>query len=205
MIKKFLEHLPLNRCLTYLVFLGFVPLAFAVLHYVKQKREWDIVSEQIMATRYLSETKAQKQYINSSVRAVYSEADQFYLENQLESLPLLKKEKENLEHLLNSPTFTGNEAAEKRYARLSSQVNRFEFLQGNVQSAENIQEAVCTLAHPVEIDTYDLKEILSRIEGNRKGKPQLIVTDFKLIKKTQPSGNEVFELNMKLLRREFHL
>lgn len=202
-LKKLLDNLPFNRVMIYLIALGFLPALFTAFHYAKKKRAWDEVSEQINAIHHLSETKARKQFFNTIVRNAYAETDPLYLENHLEPLTFLKKERETLEQLLRSPTFTGNESAEKRYAHLTSNANRLEFLQGSPQAAEGIQEAVCWLSHPVEIDSHDLKEILSRLEGNRKGKPQLLITDFKCNKKTLLSGNEVFELNIKLLKREF--
>ena len=201
--KKILNRLPFNRVLIYLVVLGSLPVLFTAFHYLHMQREWDEVAQQIQSIHHLSETKARKQYFNNVVRNAYAETDPSYLENYLETLSFLKKERENLEQLLQSPTFTGNEAAEKRYAYLTSQANRLEFLQGSPQAAEGVQEAFCLLSHPVQIDSHDLKEILNRIEGSRKGKPQLLITEFKLNKKTLLSGNEVFELNVKLLKREF--
>jgi hypothetical protein len=204
MFKKLIATLPVNRLLVYVMILGFLPIIFAALYYTKNKNEWDEVAQQILNIHHLSANAARKQSLNTAVRHAYSEADQCYLENQLEPLFFLKKEREALEQLLKGPTFTGNEAAEKRYAFLTSNANHFEWVQGSAQTAEGVQQADLFLSHPVEIDAHDLKEILIRTEGHRKGKPQLIVTDFKLNKKALSSGNEVFELNMKLLKREFH-
>jgi hypothetical protein len=202
-IKKLIQILPFNRLLLYIIVLGFIPASIAFLHFYQQKKEWDKIDEKIRSIHGMSEARVRKQYQNIIVRNAYSEADQFYLENQLESLFFLKKEREALEHLFHSPTFTGNEAAEKRYALITSQANRFAFMQGSPQSGEGIHESLCALSHPVEIDTNDLKEILNRIEGNRKGKPQFIIIDFKLNKKTHTHGNEVYELNLKFKKREF--
>ena len=49
----------------------------------------------------------------------------------------------------------------------------------------------------------DLKDILDIIEGNHTQKPQLIVRDFQLTRKTKTSGNEVYDLSMALIKREF--
>jgi hypothetical protein len=202
--KKAKTPLPTRRIVIYLIILGFLPSFFALFHYTSKKKEWEAVSERILSIQHLAETKARKQYLNTIVRNAYLEADQLYLENQLEPISFLKKEKETLEQLLKSPAFTGNEGAEKRYSFLSSKANRFQWVQGSAQVAEGVHEVTCLLSHPVEVDGHDLKEILTRIEGNRKGKPQLLITDFKLNRQIRMSGNEVFELNMKLLKREFH-
>ncbi len=202
-IKKFINSLPVTRLLIYVIVIGFLPIVFAALHYLQKNKEWETVSDRILDINHFSMTAARKQALNTVVRHVYGDSDQFYLENQLEQLSFLKKEKETLEQLLKSPTFTGNEATEKRYAFLNSALNRFKWIQGSIQVAEGIQETDVILSHPVEVDASDLKEIFTRIEGSRKGKPQLIISDFKLNKKEFINGNEVFELNMKLLKREF--
>lgn len=202
--KKLRDILPLNRLIIYIVILGLIPSALAICYFYQQKKEWDQISEKILSIHEMSETKIRKQYQNILVRNVYSESDPNYFDNQLESLSFLKKEREALEHLLQSPAFTGNEAAEKRYAFITSLTNRLSFMQGSPQSSDGIHESICMLSHPIEIDGNDLKEILNRIEGNRKGKPQLIITELKLNKKTHMNGNEVYELNLKLKKREFH-
>jgi hypothetical protein len=203
MLKKAIASLPISRLIIYLVLVGLLPLFVALVHASAKRKEWDAISQQMMSLQHYSANSARKQALNRTVRTLYGDAEHMYLENQLEPLGCLKKEKEALEHLLNSPTFTGNEAAEKRYAFLSSRANHIEWVQGSMQAAEGIQQADLLMAHPIEVDAHDLKEILARIEGNRKGKPQLIITDFRVVKKGLPNANEVFELSMKLLKREF--
>jgi hypothetical protein len=202
-MKKINSSIPLSRLVLYIVLAGFLPLFFIAYSYTKQKGEWDSINDRIMAVHSLSEQKARKQSVNNAVRKKYADADCFYLDNQLESLNFLKKEREALENLIQNPSFTGNEAAEKRYAFLLGDSNRLQFTEGSVQSGDGLQETTEILSHSVEVDTSDLKEILARLEGNRCGKPQLLITDFKLNKKAHLNGNQVFELNLKLLKREF--
>ncbi|MCH9628120.1 MAG: hypothetical protein S4CHLAM2_17730 [Chlamydiales bacterium] len=202
-MKKMISSIPFSRLVIYLVVLGLLPLFFVGYTYTKQKNEWDFVARRIMSVRSLSEQKARKQSLNTIVRNKFSNTDPFYLDNQVASLSFLKKEREALDNLIQNPSFTGNEAAEKRHAFLSGEANQVQFTEGAVQSGEGVQERMVSLAHPVEVDTHDLKEILTRIEGNRPGKPQLLVSDFKLNKKAHPNGNEVYELSLKLLKREF--
>lgn len=195
--------IPFKRLVVYLALLLSLPFLCIALFYFKEKREWDLVADRIIAIQNLSEMNARKQICNHAVRKAYAEADTFYLDRQVEVLRFLKKEREALGNLLQNPSFTGNEAAEKRYAAIAGEGNRLHFLQGSIQSAEGIQETSEVLTRSVELDAQDLKELLNRIEGNRPGKPQLLITDFELLKKTHPTGNEVFELNLKLLKREF--
>jgi hypothetical protein len=204
MFAKIHTYLPLDRLLLYLVILGFLPFCGSACYYIHMHKAWEGVSDQLVRLQQLADTLSRKQYLNTVVKNIYQEADQFYLENHLESLSFLKRERESLEEILRSPTFTGNESAERRYAFLLSPANRLQWLQGNIQGGDNIQEIVCSLAHPIEVDGQDIGEILLRIEENRRGKPQLIITDCMLYRKRQlAGGNEVFEMQLKLLKREF--
>lgn len=203
MMNKLLQSIPFSRLVIYIVLLTLFPVFGIGFLYLKEKNTWNEVAEQILTVHSLSEQKARKQSMNTTVRKKYAKADDFYLDNQVETINFLKKEREALENLVQNPTFTGNELAERRYAFLSGEANRLQFTQGAVQGAEGVQETTVILAHPVEVDNQDLKELLMRVEGNRPKKPQLLITDFKLNKKAHSNGNEVFEVNMKLLKREF--
>ena len=110
-LKKLLDKIPFNRLMVYLIALGFLPVVLAGFHYLHKKQQWDDVSSSIQSIQSVTEIMARKQYLNAIVRNTFTEVDQTYIENQLETLSLLKKERENLEQLLRSPTFTGNESA----------------------------------------------------------------------------------------------
>ncbi len=86
---------------------------------------------------------------------------------------------------------------------MTGPANRIQFTEGASQNGEGFVETIEIMSHPVEIDDQDLKEILNRIEGIRPGKPQLIISDFKLVRKALSGGNEVFETHLKLLKREY--
>ena len=67
-----------------------------------------------------------------------------------------------------------------------------------------------TLVHPIEVNVDDIQEILSGIEGVIIGPyepppnpPQLLMLDFKIDRKGISEKNEVYGLNLKLLKREF--
>lgn len=205
MFKKLFNSIPLSRLLIYLALLATTPLVLLGMECQKRRAAWGGISERILALHTRAENKARKQSLNNFLRKKYRDANSLYLDHQITSLHFLKKERESLDTLIQNPSFTGSEAAEKRYLFLSGEANRMEFIEGSLQSGEGVQETTEILAHPVEVDTHDLKEILARIEGARPGKPQLLITDFKLNKKTHASGNQVFELNLKLIKREFTL
>lgn len=202
-MKRWTSQLSLQRLLLYLACAALLPSLFIVLYYHQKKSSWEEVMQKVHEVDRLSSNYARAQALNRTVRQVYKETDQFYLENQLESLSFLKKERASLERLFKNQIFTGNESAERRFSFICSSANRLEWLQTAAQTFDGIQETEVHLSHPVEVDASDLREILNRIESHRKGSPQLVVTNFKLSKKAQANGNEVFELNLKLLKREF--
>lgn len=203
MIKKIFISIPLQRLILYFIICALVPVFIIFYHFVKEKGELHQLRERLDQVRVFAIQKEQKQALNQQVRKHYANAESLYLEQSLETLCFLRKEKESLEHLFESKTFTGNETAETRYQYLIGDANRLHFSQGSVQTAEGVQETLEILLHPVEVDGSDIKEILSRIESKRSRQPQLIVADFKLIKKSPPQKSEVFEFHVKLLKREF--
>lgn len=192
-----------QRFVFYIALVALLPLVGVAYWYHFEKSGWESVKDELFATHFLAEQKARSQAVNLTVRAQYLEADPLYIDNTLEQLSLLGKEKEALKALMDSPSFTGNEAAEKRYAFITGGANRLHFREGLIQSADGIQETPESLTHPVELDTGDLQNVLRAVEEQREGQPQLLITDLILHKKTQPSGNEVFECTLHLLKREF--
>lgn len=202
-IKKMTSAIPASRLLLYVAAAFMLPLLLAYIHFFNVKKSWENVNTQIAYVHSLAETKIQKQSLNNLTKQIFKDTDQLYFSHQLESTLFLKKEREALEKLINTPSFTGNEAAEKRYHFICEGKNRMRFIEAAVESAEGVTETAEVLASPIEIDSQDLKEILFRIEGNRPGKPLLMITDFRLIRKQQSWGSEVFEVNLKLLKREF--
>lgn len=203
MIKNLFASIPFQRLVVYFVILALLPFLLVTYGFIKARSDCLEVRKRIDQVRLFALEREQKQAVNQEVRRLYAQADSLYLDQSLEILTFLKKEKDALEQLFQSPTFTGNEAAESRYLFITGEENRIKFSETMNETKEGIQEAVAVFAHPIEIDGTDLKEILTRIEGKRAGQPQLIISDFKLIKKSLPLRSEVYELHLKLLKREF--
>ena len=79
-----------------------------------------------------------------------------------------------------------------------------------MQSTPLFQEVTETLVHPIEVNLDDLTNLLAKIEGKEigpytpgPGRPQLLILDFKIEKKSITDKKEVYQLNLKLLKREF--
>ncbi len=205
--KKSLFSFRSKQPIHYLLVFGFIPtfILFYILvyHYLSEEDFFTSIENQIAKVHQTAESKEKKQSLNNCVRNYYCAADHYYIDQELESLTFLNHEREALEKLITSSTFTGNAAIEARYSFLTRESNHLLFNEGTMQSGEGFQETTEILSHPVEVAAEDLQEILSKIERKREGQPQLIITDFKLEKKKTGLGNEAFDLNIKLLKREF--
>lgn len=120
-----------------------------------------------------------------------------------------------LQKISNDKGFANDDRIKKRLDYLSGlgpagHGNELIFSEGVVQSFPLFQETVETLVHPVEVNAGDLQKILARIEGIEMGgiktgpnRLQLLIIEFKLDKKAIHDKNEVFQLNLKLVKREF--
>lgn len=203
MLKKLIHSIPLNRLTFYLLALGFLPLLYIPFDYASKSKKLQQMEEFLDEVTQTARAKEQKQEINTCVKSSFAKADPSYLEHQLEGLCFLQNEKEALEKIMKKGSFPGGPAVEQRYHFLTAGDNRLRFEANALAAKEKIEQSVESLAHPVEIDGGDLKKILSLIEEKQAGQPQLILTDFKLHKKNTANNNEVYELDLQILKREF--
>jgi hypothetical protein len=204
------EKISQNRLVIYLMLFGLIPFFLVVFSYLSDRSELDALEQQLDATHYSLLSQQQKQSLNNRVRAHFRDADHFYIDKHLETLTFLESEIEALQQIVSHNAVAGNPRVEERLEFLLSPANCLAFTESAVLSYDNFQEMIETAIHTVEVNTEDLQKILSRIEGTKigpytapTGKPQLIITDFRLERKKTLNQNEVFLLYVKLLKREF--
>lgn len=201
--------IPKKRLLTYLIVASLIPIGWVTYGIIREKQELNRLSQSIESVQLQALSKEKKQGMNLSVREHYKNSDHFYIDKHLETIPLLEPEIEGLKKVLNQHHLVENEAAKKRLEQLQSQ-NKISFTEGVVQTYPYFHETTETLNRPIEVNLTDLKTILSRIENVEidnqipgPNPPQLIISDFKIDKKKTGDNNEVFQLNMKLIKREY--
>ncbi len=138
----------------------------------------------------------------------YSQADPYFLDQQLEVFPLLTREKEKLQALQHHPAFPESRSLGERIRFLNE--NKLAFKEENIRTNSQIKEMDEKLRYVVQMDEADLKQILSLIENVPIGpyvpfstSPQLIVKDIRIKKMETPFQTEVCEVDMDLLKREF--
>lgn len=205
-----LKNIPLSRAVLYLICIGSLPLIFVVFLFLSQNNELKELRDAMENIQHQAFLKEKKQALNQSVCQHFCEADHFYIDKYLESLVFLEPEIETLQKIVEDKNFSDNEQIKKRLEFLTSSSNALAFSEGVVQTFPLFQETLETLVHPVEVNAVDIQKILSRIEGIKMGewapgphRPQLIITDFKLDKKKVYDKNEVYLLDLKLIKREF--
>jgi hypothetical protein len=204
------SSIPPKRLFLYFMAAGLVPIVIAWFLYHSQLNQLNELKNNISYLQDLAFVHENKQSSNMAVRTHFSDADHFYIDKNLETITLLEPEIESLKGMLHNPNFPEDENIKKRLDALTGDANKMSFIEGVVQSTPIFQEVTETLAHPVEVNVDDLRHILCRIEGIAMGgcvppkdRPQLIILDFKIDKKNVSEKNEVFSLNLKLLKREF--
>lgn len=210
-----MNTIPVNRVVTYILLIGILPLLFIVFLFFSERSQLEDIQSSLEYIEHQALLKERKQAMNVAVRQHFREADHFYIDKQIETLTFLDSEIEMLQKIVNDKGFSDDDRIKKRLDFLTStgtsgQGNELVFSEGVVQTFPLFQETVETLVHPVEVNALDLQKILARVEGVEMGgtkpgplRPQLFITEFKLEKKTVNDKNEVFQLNLKLVKREF--
>ena len=205
-----LSQVPQSRLLTYLLLLGLLPLAFILFELSGERAQLRNLGDVIEDIESATLLHQRRQAINLAVEQQYRDADHFYIDKQLETLTFLAPELKALQAIVDNKNFAGDLKIKQRLDQLSRPSNRLVFTEGVVHSYPLYQETTETLANPVEVNVDDIQNILARVEGVAVGsytpppqRPQLIVIDFRFDKKKYEDHNEVYNLNMKLLKREF--
>lgn len=206
-----MNKIPQGRALLYIILLAFIPAIGAASYIWSRISALDELESKMIATQEQAYNKEKRQSVNRTLRAHFKEADHFYIDKNLETLLFLEPEIETLQKITSAKNFPDDEMIKKRLEFLSGPANHLNFTEGVVASFGTFQETTETLTHPLEVNLKDLHKILARVEGVSvgdeiapPGRPQLIILDFRLDKKkTGEEKNEVFLLNMKLLKREF--
>lgn len=204
------EQIPPQRLFFYLIIASFIPFLLIVSYFFSQKNGLDALEQSIETLSHRAFVKEKHQAQNNALKAHHKNSDRFYLNKQLESMTFLKPEIDALKRIANNKNFSGDLSVTKRLEYLTGPDNRLSFAEGAIKTTPQLQEVKESLVRPVEVNADDLREILSKIEGVEIGdtltapnRPLILITDFKLDKKSISSKNEVYTLNFKLIKREF--
>lgn len=201
--------IPQQRLILYGVIAGVLPLILVLLNMFGQLSDVDNLKNHLDVIHQNILSRESKQAVNLSVKEHFKNADHFYIDKQIESIRLLEPEIESLKKIAAQNNVVDNEAVKKRLEYLTN-TNTIVFTEGVVQKNPYFQETTETLVHTVEVNLQNIAEILAKIEGVKMesyhsglDRPQMIITDFRIDKKNVDEKNEIYMLNLKLIKREF--
>jgi hypothetical protein len=204
------ENISKTRLIIYGMLAGLLPFLLVLIHFFYEKGTVNDMRNNVEEMQQLALVREKKQALNMAVRNHFRDADHFYIDKYLETLTFLEPEVESIQKLISNKNFVGDDVVKKRLELLTGPGNSMAFSEGVVQASPTLHEVVETLVHPVEVNVSDIQKILSRIDGidiasHKPGpnRPQLIILDFRIDRKNITEKNEVFQLNLKLLKREF--
>lgn len=204
------SSIPFNRTILYAMLFFLLPIVFVGMKIFSGIHGINQIGDKIEHVQLVALQQEKKQASNITVINHFKEADHFYIDKNLEVLTFLEPEIEALQKIVQHKNFTDDEVIKKRLEVLTGSGNALRFSEGAIQTHPQFQETTETLIHPVEVNLHDIQKMLALIEGIQIGsfmpaqsRPQLVILDFKLEKKKALDKNEVFLLNMKLLKREF--
>ena len=137
-----------------------------------------------------------------------SQGEESYVRDVIESIILLKTEKEILTRIANHPNFRSSQPIKNRLESIMEENNRLTFSERNRVSQNGIEEVELVQNGAVEVNGSDLKAILSAVEGVSarpsllKKRPYLAVKGFHLNRK-KCAERESYLLEMHLIKRGY--
>lgn len=204
-----LQSIPISRLVLYIVLIGLIPIVIALTQVYSSYSTLNQLHRNLETVQMMGLNQERKQSQNRAVRQHFKNKDHFYIDKNVEPLRFLKEEKEALEKITREHNFVEDPNVSKRIEYLESE-NTITLSEGPVETHLFFTETEGTLSRPIEVTVSDIKEILTKIEGVEMGpltpgedRPQLIITDFKLKKKTSSQRGDIFTLTMKVLKREY--
>lgn len=187
--------------------LGIFPCFFAACIYIRAVHKLDHLQEEVLYLYEKKQSNQRKTNLEQKLLTQLGQANSAYLEKELETLRFLQPEVQKIKALLH--TEPNNALLQTRLDFLQNEQNQLRFRQHNFQRIGKFQEMEALQDHPVEMNREDLKQLLALIENQKIGDwmpgsnpPDLIVKSFELIKKPLPSNEEIFFVNLELIKRE---
>ena len=186
----------------------FLPFAASLLLFCWENNKVEELGERVL----FAQNKVQTQNISKSKEkrslSLIKSSRPSYLQESLESLPLLKRERQKWK--IHTAQVAPSEKIKKRMAFLEDGSNQLAFSQGKAKKTSLFLETPLKQKGAVEINEEDLKAILCLVEGveigpytPKLGAPQLLITSFSLEKKpAEETGERNYILHMDLIKRE---
>lgn len=192
----------------FLMLLGLGPLGAAFFLYQETQSFLDLEETGSLAMGRVK-SAFQRKLRKEAFLAKHENSDPYFLDKEIESLRFLEREKRQLKGWLSHPAISNKEKITRRMQFLEGNENRLSFAEGDIQTSKTCKETMEKQRNPIEIDAEDLNNLLAHIEEtsepntSAKKVPQLLICNFSMTQKNTLLQNEVFEITMDLLKREF--
>lgn len=194
----------------FFLLLLFTPLLCILLWLIFQLSSLQTFENQFLLLKKKAELAYPKKKSQENFFLRYQNADPFYLDHAIEAHPFLQSELQSLQSLVEHPAIANKVPLLERIQFLSSN-NLISFIEEETHSSPSIKETIEKQRFPIQMNNTDLKYLLSLLEDlpietfpPATAKPQFLITDFHLHKKLSPLQTEIFEVEIELLKREFH-
>jgi hypothetical protein len=189
----------------FLFALSIGPLASAFFIYL-EKQSFDAIEQTSAIAMKRAKSAFHRKMRKSTFLAKHENSDPYFLDKEIESICFLTVEKKQLKEWLSHPAISNKDKLNRRIQFIESGENRLSFIEEEIQVSKICKETIEKQRHPIEVDGDDVKNLLAKIEDpsmDPKRRPQLLICNFSMTKKSTPLQNEVFEITMDLLKREF--
>lgn len=186
-----------------------LPPLFAGIYAFQKQLEAKTLESQYETTLFKAQKSLHKKAEKERFFARYQDAQSYFIDQHLEGATFLQDEIDWLKAYEKHPALAETKLAQQRLSFLTGK-NRISFAEEATRKGDLCEEVEEKMKRSVQMNEEDLKKILCLIENVKVGSydpidksPQMIITDFSLKKKTSPFKQEIFEVKLNLLKREF--
>lgn len=184
-----------------------LPLAIGSIYLCFQEVRLQQLENSFSSTAPKGKNTIEKKLRKEKFLQRYAGFTPYFINEKIESLEFLSKEKTELKKLIEHPAISNKKIFKDRLTWISGEENRLTFSEENIRSSKKMKETDEKQRHPIQIDENDLQNLLCLVEdlsNNNFSTPQLIIRNFHLKRRETPLLGQVFELEMELLKREWH-
>ncbi len=183
----------------------FLPLFITTGYVIHQYYSLKQTQEKINHLIEFSNEVFLKRVAKEKFLSLHENSSPTFIEEQLEPLTFLAKEKDSLNKISSHPAFTNNALLQSRLQKISSNTNKLSFRQESVLKTAQVIESEENLTQIIELDYSELCNLIHLIEkAYIKGKPQFLIKEIEVKASNSNLNNQTLHLTkLNLIKREF--
>lgn len=197
----------LNKVLTnnFLIFLSFTIIIFSSIFYFLKIKQIEKKEIKIKEIYDIAKNSKDIRFLKKEFFLKYKKTDPYFLDKHLKSFSFKKEELKNLKKIIKEPAFSNSEKLKEKIKFLEN--NKLIFFEKNIEKNSFIKEVEESLKKEIEVNSEDIKKILSFLEGVSiskyipfKNSPYIIIKRFSLIKEKEKLNLK----NLSIIKREMY-